>query len=58
MPIFNNLVVFDPSVAQSSDKSILPDLAESWSWNDDGTELTCGIEPPSLALSRGALAAS
>jgi peptide/nickel transport system substrate-binding protein len=40
MPIFNNLVVFDPSVAQNSDKSILPDLAESWSWNDDKTELT------------------
>ena len=40
MPIFNNLVVFDPSVAQSSDKSIQPDLAESWSWNDDKTELT------------------
>jgi peptide/nickel transport system substrate-binding protein len=40
MPVFNNLVVFDPSVPQNSDKSILPDLAESWSWNDDKTELT------------------
>jgi peptide/nickel transport system substrate-binding protein len=27
-------------MAQNSDKSILPDLAESWSWNDDKTELT------------------
>ncbi|CAN5798419.1 ABC transporter substrate-binding protein [soil metagenome] len=40
MPIFNNLVVFDPSVPQDSDKSIVPDLAESWSWNEDKTELT------------------
>ena len=40
MPVFNNLVVFDPSVPQNSDKSILPDLAESWSWNEDKTELT------------------
>jgi peptide/nickel transport system substrate-binding protein len=40
MPVFNNLVVFDPLVPQNSDKSIVPDLAESWSWNDDKTELT------------------
>jgi len=40
MPIFNNLVVFDPSVPQNSYKSILQHLAESWSWNDDKTELT------------------
>jgi peptide/nickel transport system substrate-binding protein len=40
MPIFNNLVVFDPGVAQNSERSILPDLAESWSWNEDKTELT------------------
>jgi len=40
MPVFNNLVVFDPSVPKNSDKSILPDLAESWSWNEDKTELS------------------
>jgi peptide/nickel transport system substrate-binding protein len=40
MPVFNNLVMFDPSVPQNSDRSIVPDLAESWSWNDDKTELT------------------
>jgi peptide/nickel transport system substrate-binding protein len=40
MPLFNNLVMFDPRVPQNSDKSILPDLAESWSWNEDKTELT------------------
>jgi len=40
MPVFNNLVMFDQAVAQNSEKSIVPDLAESWQWNDDGTELT------------------
>lgn len=40
MPVFNNLVMFDPSVPQNSDRSIVPDLAESWSWNEDKTELT------------------
>jgi peptide/nickel transport system substrate-binding protein len=40
MSVFNNLVVFDQHVAQNSLKSIVPDLAESWSWNADGTELT------------------
>jgi peptide/nickel transport system substrate-binding protein len=40
MPVFNNLVVFDQHVPQNSLKSIVPELAESWSWNDDGTALT------------------
>ncbi len=40
MPIFNNLVMFDPAVPQNSDESIVPDLAESWSWNEDKTELS------------------
>ena len=40
MPVFNNLVMFDPAVRQNSSQAIVPDLAESWSWNDDGTELT------------------
>ncbi len=40
MPVFNNLVMFDPSVSQNTPESIIPDLAESWNWNDDKTELT------------------
>jgi len=40
MGVFNNLVVFDPKVKQNSLNSIVPDLAESWSWNEVGTELT------------------
>ncbi len=39
MPVFNNLVLFDQATAQNSERSIVPDLAESWTWNDDGTEL-------------------
>ena len=40
MGVFNNLVVFDPNQKQNSLNDIVPDLADSWSWNDDGTELT------------------
>src|SRR5580692_11817418 len=39
MGVMNNLVMFDPNVKQNSLKSIVPDLAEKWSWNEDGTEL-------------------
>src|SRR3979490_857153 len=39
MPVFNNLVLFDQHVAQNSLQSIVPDLATSWSWNDDKTQL-------------------
>jgi peptide/nickel transport system substrate-binding protein len=40
MPVFNNLVVYDPKVPQNSIESIVPDLATGWSWNDARTELT------------------
>jgi peptide/nickel transport system substrate-binding protein len=40
MGVFNNLVMFDQHVAQNSPRSIVPDLATSWSWNEEGTELT------------------
>jgi len=40
MGVFNNLVMFDQHVAQNSLQSIVPDLAISWSWNEEGTELT------------------
>jgi peptide/nickel transport system substrate-binding protein len=39
MAVFNNLVMFDQHVPQNSLQSIVPDLATSWSWNEDGTEL-------------------
>jgi peptide/nickel transport system substrate-binding protein len=40
MGVFNNLVVYDQHVAQNSIRSVVPDLATSWSWNEEGTELT------------------
>lgn len=40
MGVFNNLVLYDQHVTQNSMDSIVPDLATSWSWNDDGTNLT------------------
>ncbi|HEX9535696.1 MAG TPA: ABC transporter substrate-binding protein [Stellaceae bacterium] len=40
MGVFNNLVMFKQDVEQNSIESIVPDLATSWSWNEEGTELT------------------
>ena len=40
MPVFNNLVMFDPLVARNAPASIIPELALSWSWDDSGTKLT------------------
>jgi peptide/nickel transport system substrate-binding protein len=40
MGVFNNLVVYDQHVAQNSMQSIVPELATSWSSNEEGTELT------------------
>ena len=40
MAVFNNLVMFDQQVAKNSFESIVPDLAESWKWSDDGKQLS------------------
>ena len=40
MGVFNNLVMYKQDVPQASLQSIVPDLATSWSWNEEGTELT------------------
>src|SRR6516165_2478852 len=39
MGVFNNLILYDQHVAQNSMRSIVPELATSWSWNEEGTEL-------------------
>src|SRR6202030_3242255 len=39
MGVFNNLVMYDQHVAQSSLQTIIPDLATGWSWSEDGKEL-------------------
>src|ERR1700758_3570455 len=38
--VFNNLVMYKQDVPQNSMKSIVPELATGWSWNEEGTELT------------------
>jgi peptide/nickel transport system substrate-binding protein len=38
--VFNNLVVFDPAKPHESLETIIPDLAESWSWDSTNTKLT------------------
>src|ERR1700746_2348017 len=40
MGVFNNLVLFDQHVPQNSLQAIVPELAISWSWSEDGKELT------------------
>src|SRR5690348_13868873 len=40
MGVFNNLVIFDQHVPQNSLQSIVPELATSWAWSEDGKELS------------------
>src|SRR5438067_968967 len=40
MGVFNNLVVFDPSQKQNRLDNIVPDLAESWSFSENGKDVT------------------
>ena len=40
MGVFNNLVMYDQHVPQTSLNSIVPDLATEWSWDEDNTALT------------------
>src|SRR5499433_2283749 len=40
MPVFNNLVLFDQHKERNTIDTIVPDLAESWAWSEDGKELT------------------
>src|SRR5713226_6997610 len=36
----NSLVMYAQHVAQNSMQSLIPGLAESWAWSEDGKELT------------------
>ena len=40
MGVFNNLVLYDQQVKQNSMNSIVPELAKSWTWDEDGSRLT------------------
>ena len=39
-PVFNGLVVFDPMKPVGGIDTVIPDLAESWAWDESGTQLT------------------
>src|SRR3954470_14225786 len=40
MGVMNNLVLYNQQEPQNKLDNIQPDLAESWSWSEDGKELT------------------
>src|ERR1700694_5584070 len=40
MAVFNNLVLFYQTKPSNSLETIVPDLAESWSWNTDKKQVT------------------
>src|SRR5215469_8581213 len=40
MGVFNNLVLYDQHIPQNSLDHIVPDLATSWTWSEDGKTLT------------------
>ena len=40
MGIFNNLVIFDQTKDINTEETIVPDLAQSWSW-DSTTDTAC-----------------
>ena len=40
MALYNNLVLYDQTKAVNSAETIVPDLAESWSWDTGDTKLT------------------
>src|SRR6476659_4778322 len=38
--VFNNLLTFDPAKVHESIETVIPDLAESWAWDQTNTKLT------------------
>ena len=44
MGVFNNLVLYKQDEPQNTFDSIVPELATSWSWNEEGTELTLPLQ--------------
>src|SRR5919204_3502211 len=46
MGVYNTLVMYKQDEPQNSLQSIVPDLATSWSWSEDGTELSFKLRQP------------
>src|SRR5215475_4747267 len=45
MEVMSNLVIYDQHKAQNSLNDIVPDLADSWAWSQDGKTLTFKLHP-------------
>src|SRR5918912_1239947 len=45
MGVFNNLILYDQHIAQNSLQTIRPELADSWSWSEDGKALSFKLHP-------------
>ncbi|MBI4082442.1 MAG: ABC transporter substrate-binding protein [Candidatus Lambdaproteobacteria bacterium] len=45
MPVYSNVVLFDQLQAKESLDTVVPELAESWSWQDAGRSLTFKLRP-------------
>src|SRR3546814_4118245 len=44
MQVMSNLVIYDQHEPQNSLDTIRPELAKSWTWNDDKAEVTFQLE--------------
>ena len=44
MGVFNNLVIFDQHQPKNSMETIVPELAKSWGWSEDGKQLTFELQ--------------
>jgi peptide/nickel transport system substrate-binding protein len=42
--VYNNLIEFDPKKPLNSIDTIIPDLADKWSWDDSNTKLTFDLK--------------
>jgi peptide/nickel transport system substrate-binding protein len=43
--VYNNVVYFDPLKPIDSFETVIPELAKSWAWNADHTQLTFALNP-------------
>ena len=43
MPVYNNLVLFNPMIRQERMDTIIPELAMSWLWENGGKQLTFSL---------------
>src|SRR5260370_8608346 len=58
MGVMNNLVLYKQDVPQNSMQTIVPDLADSWSWSEHDAELTLKLHPAAKCHHRNPLPAT